>query len=192
MLDPRIDLANMLHELREKLNEVEMKLWEIPHHAEPVQEYEAVFTAPAEGDYMHPDTPTHDKPEGFSDAAYWDNTCQCWMEPTVWEWDEYNYCDNANTSVSYESESNTWVETNDWSNGYADDWYEAPTTEFVETAHVEMHDEANVETAPMPEDMPADMPADMPETAPMPEDMPADMPETAPMPEGENPEGTQG
>ena len=100
------------------------------------------------------------------------------MEPTVWEWDEYNYCDNANTSVSYESESNTWVETNDWSNGYADDWYEAPTTEFVETAHVEMHDEANVETAPMPEDMPADMPADMPETAPM--------------PEGENPEGTQG
>ena len=46
MLDPRIDLANMLHELREKLNEVEMKLWEIPHHAEPVEEYEAVFTAP--------------------------------------------------------------------------------------------------------------------------------------------------
>ena len=39
MLDPRIDLANMLHELREKLNEVEMKLWDIPHHAEPVEEY---------------------------------------------------------------------------------------------------------------------------------------------------------
>jgi hypothetical protein len=198
MLDPRIDLANMLHELREKLNEVEMKLWEIPHHAEPVQEYEAVFTAPAVGDYMHPDTPTHDKPEGFSDAAYWDNCCQCWMEPTVWEWDEYNYCDNANTTVSYESESNTWVETSDWSNGYADDWYEAPATVFVEEAHVEMHDEVHVETAPMPADMPEtapmpeDMPADMPETAPMPEDMPVDMPETAPMPEGENPEGTQG
>ena len=196
MLDPRIDLANMLHELREKLNEVEMKLWEIPHHAEPVQEYEAVFTAPAIGDYMHPDTPTHDKPEGFSDAAYWDNCCQCWMEPTVWEWDEYNYCDNANTAVSYESESNTWVETSDWSNGYADDWYEMPATVFVEEAHVEMHDEVHVEPAPAmepaPENMPADMPADMPETAPMPEDMPADMPETAPMPEGDNPEGTQG
>ena len=174
MLDPRIDLANMLHELREKLNEVEMKLWEIPHHEEPVQEYEAVFTAPAEGDYMHPDTPTHDRPEGFSDAAYWDNCCQCWMEPTVWEWDEYNYCDNANTSVSYESESNSWVETNDWSNGYANDWYEAPTTEFVETAHVEMHDEVNVET------MPTDMPM---ETAP--EMEPAPEGETAPMPEGE-------
>ena len=54
MLDPRIDLANMLFEMREKLNEIEMKLWEIPHHEEPVEEYEAVFTAPAEGDYMHP------------------------------------------------------------------------------------------------------------------------------------------
>jgi hypothetical protein len=133
---------------------------------------------------MHPDTPTHDKPEGFSDAAYWDNCCQCWMEPTVWEWDEYNYCDNANTAVSYESESNTWVETSDWSNDYASDWYEAPATVFVEEAHVE--------PAPAMEPAPENMPADMPETAPMPEDMPADMPETAPMPEGENPEGTQG
>ena len=43
MLDPRIDLANMLHELREKLNNIEMKLWEIPHHQEPVEEYEAVL-----------------------------------------------------------------------------------------------------------------------------------------------------
>ena len=41
MLDPRIDLANMLFEMREKLNEIEMKLWEIPHHEEPVEEYEA-------------------------------------------------------------------------------------------------------------------------------------------------------
>ena len=39
MLDPRIDLANMLFEMREKLNEIEMKLWSIPHHEEPVHEY---------------------------------------------------------------------------------------------------------------------------------------------------------
>ena len=159
MLDPRIELANMLHELREKLNEVEMKLWEIPHHEEPVQEYEAVFTAPAEGDYMHPDTPTHDRPEGFSDAAYWDNCCQCWMEPTTWEWDEYNYCDNANSSISYESESNTWVEGNDWSNDYASEWYDMPTTEFVEEANVQMHDEVNVES--MPTDMPMETAPEM-------------------------------
>lgn len=151
MLDPRIDLANMLHELREKLNQIEMKLWEIPHHQEPVEEYEAVFTAPAEGDYLHPATPTHHKPEGFSDAAYWDECCQCWMEPTQWEWDTYNYCDNANASVSYECESNTWVEGSDWSNDYASDWYtyDSANTVFVEEHH-EHHDEAN---ADMPETM---------------------------------------
>ena len=60
MLDPRIDIANMLYELREKLNELECKLWEIPHHEEPVAEYDAVYTAPQSGDYMHPDTPTHE------------------------------------------------------------------------------------------------------------------------------------
>ena len=148
MLDPRIDLANMLHELREKINQVEMKLWEIPHHQEPVEEYEAVFTAPAEGDYLHPMTPTHEKPEGFSDAAYWDECCQCWMEPTQWEWDTYNYCDNANASVSYECESNTWVEGSDWSNDYATEWYDydSSSTVFVE----EHHEEAN---ADMPETM---------------------------------------
>jgi hypothetical protein len=40
MLDPRIDLANMIWEMREKLTQIEMKLWEIPHHEEPVEEYE--------------------------------------------------------------------------------------------------------------------------------------------------------
>jgi len=146
MLDPRIDLANMLHELREKLNQIEMKLWEIPHHQEPVEEYEAVFTAPAEGDYLHPMTPTHEKPEGFSDAAYWDECCQCWMEPTQWEWDTYNYCDNANASVSYECESNTWVEGSDWSNDYASEWYtyDSANTVFVEENH-EQNDEANAD-----------------------------------------------
>ena len=157
MLDPRIDLANMLHELREKLNNIEMKLWEIPHHQEPVEEYEAVFTAPAQGDYLHPATPTHHKPEGFSDAAYWDECCQCWMEPTQWEWDTYNYCDNANASVSYECESNTWVEGNDWSNDYASEWhdYDTASTVFVEeTACV--HVEEHVIESEAPADMPVE------------------------------------
>ena len=171
MLDPRIDLANMLHELREKLNEVEMKLWDIPHHAEPVEEYEAVFTAPAEGDYLHPLTPTHEKPEGFSDAAYWDECTQCWMEPTTWEWDTYNYCDNANASVSYECESNTWVEGNDWSNDYASDWYDMQeTTVFVETVAPEYHEEANVEHQPAPAvdgEVNISYEEDAPETAPV-------------------------
>lgn len=173
MLDPRIDLANMLHELREKLNEVEMKLWEIPHHAEPVEEYEAVFTAPAEGDYLHPDTPTHEKPEGFSDAAWWDSCMQAWMEPTPYEWDEYDYCGNADSNTSYESESNTWVEGNDWSNDYASEWYDMPTTEFVEDANVmPAHDEVHYDDAPAEAPSPlqehhAEAPAEAPMEAPM-------------------------
>ena len=160
MLDPRIDLANMLFEMREKLNEIEMKLWSIPHHEEPVHEYEAVFTAPAEGDYMHPDTPTHERPEGFSDMAYWDSCMQCWMEPTTHEWDHHNYCDNANCDVSYNMEANTWVEGNDWSNHYADDWYEWPESNTMVTDH-------HVESAPMMEEHHEEAP--MPTDAPAPE-----------------------
>jgi len=174
MLDPRIDLANMLFEMREKLNEIEMKLWEIPHHEEPVEEYEAVFTAPAEGDYMHPDTPTHERPEGFSDAAYWDSCCQCWMEPTAWEWDTHNYCDNANCDVSYDMEANTWVDTQDWSNGYADDWYDYPESN-TSFATAEVHHDEHMETAPMPEHDEVHYPEGT--EAPMPEGTEPPMPE---------------
>ncbi len=199
MLDPRIDLANMLHELREKLNNIEMKLWEIPHHQEPVETYEAVFTAPAQGDYLHPLTPTHEKPEAFSDAAYWDDCCQCWMEPTTMEWDTYNYCDNANASVSYECESNTWVEGNDWSNDYASEWhdYDTASTVFVEEDHeheanAEMPNMEPVTTEPVldadgfvVEDEAPMVEAPAPEMAPemAPEPVNESMPETEPMPE---------
>ena len=149
MLDPRIDLANMLHELREQLNKVEMKLWEIPHHEEPVEEYEAVFTAPAEGDYLHPYTPTHERPEGFSEEAYWDSCMQAWMEPTPYEWDEYNYCCNADCNTSYDCESNAWVEGNDWSNDYASEWYDMPMED--EVAEMPAHDEVHYENAPVEE-----------------------------------------
>ena len=131
---------------------------------------------------------------------------QVWMEPTTWEWDTYNYCDNANADVSYECESNTWVESSDWSNDYASEWYDYDTanTVFVEEEHHDetgnadmtdmepvttepvldndgfvVEDEAPMETAP-------EMPAEMPVDAPMPTDMPAtmeSMPETAPMPD---------
>jgi hypothetical protein len=164
MLDPRIELANMVFEMREKLMEIEMKLWDIPHHEEPVAEYDAVFTAPAEGDYLHPMTPTHEKPEGFGMDAYWDECMQCWMEPTPYEWDEYNYCCNANCDVSYDMEANTWVEGEDWSNHYADDWYAFPESnvEFVE-GEVHHDDHHEVETAPVLD------PAPMTDEAPAPE-----------------------
>jgi hypothetical protein len=211
MLDPRQEIMEMIHGVRESLNALEMKLWEIPHH-EPVEEYEEVFVAPAVGDYMHPSTPTHPCPEGLGDGAYWDECCQCWMQPNEYDWDDSNLLTNYHTDMTYLPEhGNVWVEesANDWSNSYADDWYVAPTEiveEYVEpvpapapmpahdevhyettdngntidapgmvpapvmedapepemvpapvdTAHVEMHEEVNVETAPMPEDMPMD------------------------------------
>ena len=207
MLDPRIELANLIFELREKLNRVEMKLWEIPHHAEPVETYDAVYSAPAEGDYMHPMTPTHHKPEGFSDMAYWDECYQCWMEPTPYEWDEHNYCGNTNCDLSYSMESNEWIEGEDWSNDYAS-YLEADV--HVEEHHEEVHHEEvhheepapvveeHVEPAPvelevvMPDDAQAPVDAEpvefveSPETAPAPEMAP----EVAPVEEpNENPEG---
>ncbi len=206
MLDPRIELSNMIWEMREKLNHIEMKLWEIPHHEEPVQEYEAVFTAPAEGDYLHPATPTHHKPEGFSDAAYWDECCQCWMEPTPYEWDEHNYVCNANCDVSYDSASTEWVEGEDWSNHYADDWYDhgnvevhheevSTEVEMPEPVHTEpvldadgfvIEDEAPVEPAPETpaegemEPAPEVVVEAAPEMEPAPEPAPEMEPEMAP------------
>ena len=185
MLDPRIELANMLYEMKEKLNEIEMKLWTIPHHEEPVAEYEAVFTAPAEGDYLHPATPTHPAPEGFSETAYWDQVCQAWMEPTQYEWDEHNYCDNANADVSYDAVESTWTEGNDWSNDFASEWYDfSEGNVVVDTAEVSTEEfvapEGDDFVAPEPV---LDADGFLVEDAPMPTDMPVeDMPmETAPM-----------
>jgi hypothetical protein len=83
------------------------------------------------------------------------------MEPTQWDWDSYNYCDNANADISYNCEANTWEEGHDWSNNYADDWhdYEASATSFVEDMpaevhHEEHHAEEHVEPAPAVEPAP--------------------------------------
>ena len=57
MLDPRQEIMEMIHGVRESLNALEMKLWEIQHH-EPVEEYEEVIVAQAVGDYFLSSTPT--------------------------------------------------------------------------------------------------------------------------------------
>ena len=147
MLDPRQEIMEMIHGVREQLNKLEMKLWEIPHHEEPEQ-YAEVFVAPAVGDYMHPSTPTHPCPEGLGEGAYWDECCQCWMAPNEYEWDDSNLFTNYHTDMTYLPEhGNVWVpeSANDWSNGYADDWYVAPT-EIVEE-----YVEPQPEPAPAPE-----------------------------------------
>lgn len=176
MLDPRQEIMEMIHGVRESLNALEMKLWEIPHH-EPVEEYEEVFVAPAVGDYMHPSTPTHPCPEGLGEGAYWDECCQCWMQPNEYEWDDSNLLTNYHTDMTYLPEhGNVWVEesTSDWSNGYADDWYVAPeeiVEEYVEPvpapimpAHDEVHyettDNGNTIDAPAPDMEPVPAPVE--------------------------------
>ena len=134
MLDPRQEIMEMIHGVREQLNKLEMKLWEIPHNEEPTLLYEEVFVPPVVGDYMHPSTPTHQCPEGLGEGAYWDECCQCWMAPNEYDWDDSNLFTNYHTDMTYLPEhGNVWVEesANDWSNSYADDWYVAPT-EIVE------------------------------------------------------------
>tara|TARA_B100000902_G_scaffold373034_1_gene400617 strand:- start:4886 stop:5455 length:570 start_codon:yes stop_codon:yes gene_type:complete len=178
MLDPRLDIENLIYDIRAKLMELEKKVYEIPHTELP-DAYEFMFHAPTQGDYMHPATPTHEKPEGFGDEAYWDEVCQCWMEPTPYEWDEHNYCCNADTHSNYENGEWMYTEHDDWSNTWLDDhgWNDMPVDMPVEEVlvdetanvmpqHDEVHyEEAPVEVAPAMEpapEMPADMPADMP------------------------------
>jgi hypothetical protein len=183
MLDPRLEIENLIYDIRAKLIDLEHKVMEIPHSEMP-DAYEFMYHAPTSGDYMHSSTPTHEKPEGFGDGAYWDEVCQCWMEPTPYEWDEHNYCCNADTHSNFENGEWNYTEHDDWSNTWLDDhgWndMEMPATEeapMPETANVmpqhdEVHyDEANVEVAPAMETAP-EMPAtEMPMT-----DMPAEDP----------------
>ena len=140
MLDPRQEIMEMIHSVREQLNKLEMKLWEIPHDDEPIALYTEVFVAPVVGDYLHPSTPTHQCPEGLGEGAYWDECCQCWMAPNEYEWDDSNLFTNYHTDMTYlPTDGNVWVEesVNDWSNSYADDWYVAPA-EIVEEYPVQL------------------------------------------------------
>ena len=148
MLDPRMAIMDMIHDVREKLNAIEMNLWEIPHQ-EPVETYDEVFVAPATGDYLHPLTPSHPCPEGLGEGAYWEECCQAWMVANDFPWDEYSLSTNYNTDMTYLPEhGNVWVSesTNDWSNDYASEWYVAPTTIV----------EAPVDSAPYEHRMPVE------------------------------------
>ena len=117
MIDPRIEIYDMIWDISNKLNELTMKLSEIPHE---IEEYEMNFHMPCEGDYMHPDTPTHAKPEGFGEDAYWDAPMQVWMEPSQWEWDEHDMFGNGATDYCYDGDAEEWMwsEEPDWSNDY--------------------------------------------------------------------------
>jgi len=213
MIDPRADIANLIYSLRKQLVELEQMMIDIPH-VEPVETYDFTFNAPTTGDYMDPATPTHAKPEGFGDGAYWDLVTQTWMEPVPVEWDENDYIYNCDTNTNYEG--GEWVETehDDWSNDYLTtaaiayeyeqhDEAEMHVAEvpamdvgeqFQEANTMPAHDEVHYEApapveAPMPTDMPveAPMPTDMPEhVEPNVETMPTDMPAPA-MDENGNP-----
>jgi hypothetical protein len=148
-MDPRIELENMIWEMREKLNQIEMKLWEIPH---AVETYEAPFVAPVEGDYMHPETPTHPCPVELGEEAYYDTACQGWMQPSEDEADEYNVYANMNTDMNFDTEANVWIEdaTNDWSNEFNANTYFYADDIAMEYTEAPMTDDANV-SMPEPE-----------------------------------------
>jgi hypothetical protein len=174
MIDPRADIANLIYAIREQLVELEQKMMDIPH-VEPVETYDFTFNAPTTGDYLDPATPTHAKPEGFGDGAYWDIVCQAWMEPVPVEWDEYDYVYNCDTNTNYEG--GEWVETehDDWSNDYlttAAIAYEYEDHADTLTMDVgEQFQEAN--TMPAHDEVHYEAQTDMPVDAPMPTDMPA-------------------
>jgi hypothetical protein len=182
MIDPRADIANLIYAIREQLVELEQKMMDIPH-VEPVETYDFTFNAPTTGDYLDPATPTHAKPEGFGDGAYWDIVCQAWMEPVSVEWDEYDYVYNCDTNTNYEG--GEWVETehDDWSNDYLttaaiayeyEDHSETLEMHVADTLTMdvgEQFQEAN--TMPAHDEVHYEAQTDMPVDAPMPTDMPA-------------------
>jgi|TARA_B110000259_G_scaffold188296_1_gene246322 hypothetical protein len=131
-LDPRLKIEQMIYDIRGMLLDIEHTLGNIPHEAEALEDYSVVFTESTEGDYIHPETPTHPCPEGFGEDAYWDCIYQCWMMPNDIEEDEYNLSTNIDTDACYDAVANEWMrcEEDDWSN----DWtaYMAPIHEMEE------------------------------------------------------------
>ena len=122
MDDPRLHAFEMIANIRNSLNDLEVKLGEIPHE---VETYTAPFVAPVEGDYLHPHTPTHECPDNYTEGSYWDSASQAWMMPSADEWDEDDVYANYHTNMNYVTNVATltdgeWVHTveNDWSNEY--------------------------------------------------------------------------
>jgi len=131
-LDPFLKIEQMIYDIRGMLLDIEHTLGNIPHEEEVLEDYSVVFTESTEGDYIHPETPTHPCPEGFGEDAYWDCIYQCWMMPNDIEEDEYNLSTNIDTDACYDAVANEWMrcEEDDWSN----DWtaYMAPIHEMEE------------------------------------------------------------
>lgn len=119
-LDPRLKIEQMIYDIRGMLLDIEHTLGQIPHKEENVEDYSVVFVESTEGDYIHPETPTHPCPEGFGEEAYWDCIYQCWMQPNDMEEDEYNLSTNIDTDACYDPVAGEWIRTeeDDWSN----DW----------------------------------------------------------------------
>jgi hypothetical protein len=131
-LDPRLKIEHLLYDIRGMLLDIEHTLGNIPHEEENVEDYSVVFVESTEGDYIHPETPTHPCPEGFGEDAYWDCIYQCWMQPNDMEEDEYNLATNIDTDACYDTVAGEWMRTeeDDWSNEYAS--YMAPIEEMEE------------------------------------------------------------
>ena len=149
MIDPRLEIMEMLHEMKQTMQQIEDKLAEIPREDEDTSEYDAHYVAPVEGDYMHPHTATHPCPEGFGSGAYWDHCLQCWMMPNRCEDDSLNLSTNMDPDMTWSEDEEDWVEQDedDWSNEYETMWKEMDTEEMSENP-------APVDTAPYEHRMP--------------------------------------
>jgi len=57
MLDPRLEIENLIYDIRAKLIDLEHKVMEIPHSEMP-DAYELLYHAPTAGDYLPSSTAT--------------------------------------------------------------------------------------------------------------------------------------
>jgi len=153
-LDPRLQIAQMVYDIRGMLLDIEMKIADIPHAEESAEDYSAVFTEATEGDYIAPLTPTHACPEGFGEDAYWDCIYQCWMQPNDIEDDEYNLSTNISTDACYDTIAGEWTESTegDWSNCWEETMaWEGDEEETMTTAPEMTHEDSDTEVVPTTE-----------------------------------------
>jgi hypothetical protein len=146
-LDPRLKITQTLYDIKGMLLDIEHSLGNIPHEEEKFEDYSIVYTPCTEGDYIHPETPTHECPEGFGEEAYWDCIYQCWMMPNSDDEDEYNLATNIDTDANYDVVADEWMRTeeNDWSNTWTEHM-NMEHDEHIEDMHHELADEHHEET----------------------------------------------
>lgn len=91
MKDPRFEITKMISDIRKQLIEIEMTMWQIPHGEENEDDYEETFVPPIEGEYNHPETPTHEPPEEMGDDCTWNAATQLYESTEDWDdedWDD--------------------------------------------------------------------------------------------------------